>query len=233
MKLAAILSAMMQLASPGVSPNSRIVLDLPATVGGCDEACEDFQIASFGDVPKLDVVALGGRAKWPGWSRQETRGEALERWAVIARAVEDASTEPRWPLGRSTLQAALLALARAESAYWRAVHEGRLRGTAGEWGLWQCHPAVPGCDETVVGLDLAATTRGAILAAYHLAGSARLVLRDCPSDDRGVLFARVFSAYGTGDGCRRELPDAAKRAAWMQSALAARVLSEAAEVLAR
>lgn len=236
---AAILSAMMQLASPGVSPNSRVMIDIPALAGACDEACEDHHVAHYGDAPKFDVVALGGRIRWPGWSRQETRGEALSRWAIIARAIETAAREEtRWIGKRAVLRAVLVALARAESAYWLAVHEGRLRGTAGEWGLWQCHPDVPGCDASVVGTDLEATTRGAKLAARHLASSYRLVIHDCPTSDPAdhfrALLGRVFSAYGTGAGCARALPDADKRAGWALTALAAlaaRVLPEAAEVL--
>jgi hypothetical protein len=233
MRTALLLSAMMHLASPGVSPFSRVPMDLPPVVGACDEDCEDATIALYGSPPALDASLLAGRLVYPGWWRQESRAEAIPRWRTIALAVEAVRSDPppRWPGSRRDLAVLLVVLGRAESAYWRPIHEGRLRGNAGEWGIWQCHPDLAGCDESLAGLDVASTERAARFAAGYLSSARRLAARDCPEAD---WVEATLRAYGSGAGCAGSLPDADKRLAWWTAASAAASrppLPEAAEAL--
>jgi hypothetical protein len=160
---ALILRAMLAVLCPGASPASRI--DLPS----CDAECRATTIARTGHRPARGFTWM--RARWSGWSRQETEMEGLVRWAGIAEGVARVVADPppawRWPA--EELGWALITVARHESSFWRSVQEGRLRGPAGEWGLWQCYPTLPGCGRALTGLDADAVERAARFAAEQLA----------------------------------------------------------------
>lgn len=191
-----ILSAIISLATPGYSDMSRI------QVRDCDQRCrEQIEILTGTEVRES---YSGYRSKWILPSRVETRIEALRRYSVIAIAVESVVRDPppawrpRWDPG--DLWRGLVTIGRQESAFWRSVHEGRVRGQAGEWCLAQIHPAVlpllgfEGPD--LVGVDLAATARCFRVAA-ELLGRARALCEGEP----GFWFAPTIAAYGSGQGC--------------------------------
>ncbi len=183
------LAAMLAIAEPGVSNGSRVAIDGP---------------------PDTEAPGLEGpgyvfiRARWDGWSRREERGEALTRWATIARSVETVCSDPppawkpRW--GSLGCARGIVTIMRHESAYWRSVHEGKLRGPAGEVGLPQLHPAVLkslGIDpETVVGIDAAATERS-LRVAVELLGLARGLV-EAHESVPDHWFGPAVGAYGSG-----------------------------------
>lgn len=204
--IAKLIAAMLLVATPGVQPLSRVDLN------PCGATCVEIERDYSGFDVTVDFVALGGRVRWPGLSRQETREEALDRWVTIATAIADVAPDQWTALF-------LVALARAESAYWRPVHEGRMRGSAGEWGLWQCHPRIAGCDESLVGLDRDATTRAARFAAGQVAAARRYVVARCPEEDRA---AAVFRVYGSGNGCSGAVPILERRVGWFETVRGAR-----------
>lgn len=191
-----ILSALITLATPGYSEMSRI------EIRDCDRGCrEQIEIVTGKQVHE---TYSGYRSKWSLASRAETRVEALRRYSVIAIAIESVVRDPppawrpRWSPG--DLWRGLVTIGRQESAFWRSVHEGRVRGQAGEWCLAQIHPAVlpllgyEGPD--LVGVDLAATARCFRVAA-ELLGRARGLCEGEP----GFWFAATIAAYGSGQGC--------------------------------
>lgn len=181
------LAAMLRVAEPGITESSRVELTCSAP-----EAVQDFQ---------------RGRVSYPGWSRVESRAEGMDRWAVIARAIARVSEEPpsnwrrAWP--RLGLARALVTIARHESAFWRPVHDGRLRGTAGEVCLVQVHPVAAktlGVElESLVGLDAAATER-CLRAGAELLARARRYCELWPDP----WFMPAITLYATGDDCNPE-----------------------------
>lgn len=197
-----ILTALIHLAAPGYSDLSRVEIERP-----CDELC----VRAVKDLTGRDVAPeySGYRGRWVRPSRPETRVEALRRFATIAIAIESVAQDPpeswrrRW--SGDELWRGLATIARQESAFWRSVHEGRIRGRAGEWCLAQIHPVVLpvlGYDgPDLVGTDLAATTRCFRVAAELLGRARRL----CASEP-GHWFESAIAAYGSGQGCATD-PD--------------------------
>ncbi len=183
------LSAMLAVADPGVTDGSRV----------CIEGDPQFESAGL-EKPGYTFI----RATWSCWSRRETQGEALDRWATIARVTSRVCHDPppAWKLRWGVLGCirGVATIARHESAYWRAVHEGKLRGPAGEVCLLQIHPVVTnalGIDpETLVGIDAASTER-CLRVGVELLGLARgLVEHSEPVPEH--WFGPSVGAYGSG-----------------------------------
>lgn len=203
MSAAAIaLSAMLTVAQPGITPGSRIELT-------ADAAAIDRE-----DGVKVSPPGFHwSRATWPMWSRQETEPEALERWATIAVAVEAVAKRPpvewRWggAVGELQLTRALVTIARHESAFWRSVHEGRLRGAQGEVCLEQIQTKTAwafGYDpETLVGVDRESTERCLRVGAIVLAKARDAAERKagCADVMRYSWFQGAIAIYGSGAGC--------------------------------
>ena len=187
---------MLKVATPGVTAWSRV--ELP----GCSVQCATELEPMLGVAPALDVRR--GSLLFAGWSRPESEAEGMARYALIARAIANVVAAPPAPWkhswSRVELGRALVTIARHESAFWRPVHAGALRGPAGEVCLVQVHPitaAKLGIDlESLVGVDLAATERCLRVGAELLA-RARLM---CGAGERG-WFPRAIAAYGSGEGC--------------------------------
>lgn len=199
------MGAMLAVAEPGVTPASRVVLDSD---------------------PGAELLALVGveanppgfkwmRASWTEWSRWETPGEGYARWGTIAIAIDRVANDPP-PAWRPTwasvgLVRGLVTIARAESAFWKSVHEGRLRGPAGEACLVQVHPETAralGVDlESLVGTDVDATERCFRVGAELLG----LAVERCISTDKlpGGWFEHSVVSYWTPDRCEPE-PDQEK-----------------------
>ncbi len=200
---AQILVAIASLAQPGYSENSRIML-----AEGCEAPCIERVERLTGRKVQLDYEIKSYRVKWEGLSRPETRMEGYSRFSTIAIAIEYVANHPpkRWvdglgdPHPKSELWRALVTIARHESAFWLPVHEGRIRGRAGEWCLAQIHPVVlpslglEGPD--LVGTDLDSTIRCFQAAADVLARSRNL----CPPDKQG-WFGPALAVYASGVGC--------------------------------
>jgi hypothetical protein len=183
------LAAMLAVAEPGISNGSRIELGGPP----------DSEAPGL-EPPGYEFI----RTKWSGWSRRETSAEALDRWATIAQVSERVCNDPppawkpRW--GALGCVRGIVTIMRHESAFWRSVHEGKLRGPAGEVGLPQLHPAVLnslGIDpETVVGIDAAATERS-LRVAVELLGLARGLV-EAHESVPDHWFGPSVGAYGSG-----------------------------------
>ena len=190
-------AAMLTLAQPGISKASRVSLADQPVAAELDEGVTAAQNFTW------------MRATWQGWSRTETEAEALARWAtiavVVARVAKDPPSEWRWTsnAGRLQLVRAVVTIMRHESAFWRSVHEGRLRGGLGEVCLAQIRPVVArqfGIDpESLVGLDAAATERCVRASVLILAKSRNLAERRCSRAPH--WFAPTVAAYGSGSGC--------------------------------
>jgi hypothetical protein len=196
--LAAIaLSAMLTLVRPGNQPGSRIA------VRSCNGLDEDCKPAGFRFT----------RAHWDEPSREETSDEGLERYATIALAEANVAKAPpvewHWCNAAGDLQAvrAEVTIARHESGFWRSVHEGKLRGPAGEVCLVQIHPVLArllGIDlESLVGVDLAATERCFRAGLTVLAKSRDRAERDahCADSLRYHWFQPSIALYGSGRDC--------------------------------
>lgn len=204
--IAEILSAMMALAEPGYSEYSRVELaeHAPCAAEWCYGAVEELS----GKRVRADFEYKAMRAEWRGYSRAETPAEGRARFATIAVATDYVERNPpeSWRSGRGAaypfgdLSDGLVTIMRHESAYWRSVHEGRIRGAAGEWCLVQIHPSVLDSlgvtGEELVGIDLDSTIR-CLMAGAELLGRAR---RLCPPGEKG-WFGPTIAAYGSGQGC--------------------------------
>lgn len=104
MTAAAVLALMLVLAQPGYSTQSAVPLEHDGD-HGCAQASD------------------------PG-CRKETRDEGLRRWYVIAQAIADVSNV-KDGVADGALARALIVTTRAESAWWRGVHLGIIRGDNG------------------------------------------------------------------------------------------------------
>lgn len=199
---ALVLAGMLSVGTPGVTCASRVELS-----PDCDAACRASVAGQVGSPPEENFHWI--RADWPGWSRVETELEGMERWATVAEAVARVASRPPpgWRWKRRELAFALVTVARHESSFWRSVEEGRLRGPAGEWGLWQCHPSLPGCDESLVGLDEGHVERAARFAAEQLTRARRYASEYCS----GEWLPATFTLYGTGASCIAHLPTLEER----------------------
>ncbi len=201
-----IFAAFLAVATPGTSPYSRV--DVPACdVGDCSTPI----LALTGFRPEPSYRFLN--ASWTSWSRQETRPEALNRWASISAALAAVLEDPppawkdEW--SRVALGRGLVTIARHESALWRSVGEGRLIGQAGEVCYVQIHPSnldrlgVRGDD--LVGLDRSSTENCFRAGATILANSTRRCgVEPIETDDwdAGVSwFGEAISMYGHGSLC--------------------------------
>jgi hypothetical protein len=149
---------MLTLAEPGAGLGSRVELDGEPVP----------ELLALAGVPAAEPPGFRWiRTSWSDWTRLETPGEATERWGVVARAFEAVATDPppAWCPEWATIGMIRggVTIARAESAFWRSVHEGKLRGPSGEVCLMQIHPRTAarlGVDlESLVGLDPASTER--------------------------------------------------------------------------
>lgn len=180
---------MLAVAEPGVTDGSRIEID-------------DAPIAETPGLQPPGFVFI--RAHWSGWSRRETAAEGMDRYATIARANAKVCSnpppawKPRW--GSLACSRGETTIARHESAFWRSVHEGRLRGPAGEVCLVQLHPAVLrslGIDpESLVGIDDAATER-CLRVGVELLGLARGLVEQQESVPEH-WFGPSVATYGSG-----------------------------------
>lgn len=202
MTAAAILAAMLQLATPGATLMSRVPLadcgSLPPWRGGPVVApgCPQERACTG---PAL----VCGPPRWEAargrWWRAETRSEGLRRWWVIAQALEAESSSREEAL-------AGVVIARNESAFWGLVHSGELRGPLGEVCLMQLHGGLDREQQAaVVGTDLA-STRACVaegLRRFRLARGA------CRQHRR--WFRAAVSRYGRGYGCHPwRLPESAR-----------------------
>ena len=214
----AILAGILALAEPGVSQWSRIALEPP-----CDPECSATVQALTGHPVALDYAitlkwAIGSRViTWPGYTRAETRMEGMRRFATVAHALDKVSQDPpaNWTGTPRELYNALVAIARQESAFWRGVHEGRIRGPAGEACLMQVHPGNGYDLEKLVGVDLDSTARclhaGAEILSKAREYCARAFIefyRDglaAPEIDEawadGDWLANTIALYGSGVDC--------------------------------
>ena len=144
------------------------------------------------------------RARWEGWTRWEERGEAMDRWATIAHAVDRvcSSPPPAWKPRYGALACArgLVTIAHHESFFWLSTHEGRLRGALGEVCLVQIHPKVArdmGIDpESLVGTDAASTERCLRVGVEILGLMRGLVEQREPIPSH--WFGPSVAAYGSG-----------------------------------
>lgn len=185
------LSSMLAVAEPGITDGSRV--EVP------------FEALQAPDAPGVEPPGFVFiRARWEGWTRREERGEALDRWATIAHSVDVVCSDPppAWKSGWGSLACVrgIVTIMRHESAFWRSVHEGKLRGPAGEVGLPQLHPTVLralGLDpETMVGVDEAATERS-LRVAVELLGLARGLVEQSEQIPEH-WFGPSVGAYGSG-----------------------------------
>ncbi len=205
---ALMLGLILRTASPGVSDQSRVDV--------ADEVCE---------IPGSEALSghqarrgfRGLRTTYPSCTRPETRLEGMDRFVTIAVAAARVANDPpagwdaRWP--QMPLPRGLVVIGRHESAWWRSVHDGRLKGAAGEVCLTQIHPSVFGllgvtADE-LVGLDVDSTERCFRAAAELLTRATPY----CGVDPRGsgvAWFSEAISLYGSGQGCHID-------AAWVTS----------------
>lgn len=194
-------ASMLKLATPGITPGSRVELTAQAA-----------------QIDREDGLAVAehfkwSRAVWPSWSRQETEAEGMERWATIAVSVERVAVTPppewvwRGAAGELQLTRALVTIARHESAFWRSVQEGRLRGTRGEVCLIQAMPATArafGYDpESLVGIDAEATERCFRVGAAILGNMRRKAERTAHCRDAlwRHWFEPTIALYGSGADC--------------------------------
>jgi hypothetical protein len=110
------------------------------------------------------------------------------------------------------LLVSLTTIARHESAFWKAVQEGRLLGPAGEIGLWQIHPSLPEWNENLAGEGIEPVERSARVAADLLARARGI---SCPLvvETHGWFYATA-SAYGSGSSCDVPKLGAPRSATW-------------------
>jgi hypothetical protein len=104
MTAAAVLALMLVLGQPGYSTQSAVPLEHDGDhtcAQASDEGC-----------------------------RKETRDEGMRRWYVIAQAIADVSNV-KDGVSDGALARALIVTTRAESAWWRGVHIGIIRGDNG------------------------------------------------------------------------------------------------------
>lgn len=191
------MAAMLAVAEPGVSPGSRISLD-------GEPGPELLELAG---VPAEPPGFKWIRASWLEWSRWETPGEALGRWGTIAIAMDRVAKRPppSWRPSWATigLVRGMVTIARAESAFWRSVHEGRLRGPSGEVCLVQVMPSTAtrlGVDpESLVGIDVEATERCLRVGAELLG----LAVERCIGAEelKPGWFETAVVSYWTPDRC--------------------------------
>lgn len=195
---AVAMAAILSVARPGISDGSRIELKDRAVLTELDEGVR---------APGFSLAE--GRVVWDTWTRRETYDEGMARYAIIARAVTRVANNPpaEWVwlgrLGALQIVRAEVTIARHESGFWRSVHEGKLRGPAGEACLVQIHPATArhfGIDlESLVGLDEDSTYRCIYAGVFVLAKARVLAERRC--HDGKHWFEPTIAAYGSGKGC--------------------------------
>jgi len=185
-----LLSAILAVAQPGCSDASRIHLPIE----DCDADCMAAYEANRAVQPARDYQY--SRAVWEGWSIRESRAEGIVRYVTVARAIAVVVTEPPagWTGSSRELAHLLVTIARHESGFWRGVHDGTLRGAAGEKGLFQVHPSLPEFDECLVGVDLDATISCVEVAARLVTRAKRM----CRS------IGGTIAIYGSGSGCQPE-----------------------------
>lgn len=214
----AILAGILALAEPGVSQWSRIALEPP-----CDPECYATVQALTGHPVALDYAItlkweVGSRViTWPGYTRAETRMEGMRRFVTIARALDHVARHPpkQWQGSPRELYNAEASIVRQESALWRGVHEGRIRGPVGEACLMQVHPGNGYDLETLVGVDLASTIRCLTAGAEILSAARVYCEREFESRYRDALpvsdleeawadgdwFPSTIALYGSGVDC--------------------------------
>lgn len=179
-----VMAAMLRVAEPGCSDLSRV----PLPFADCNEHCQAAVQEQRGHAPAFAYRGSGfaSHVVWPGWTVRETYSEGLTRFATVATAISKVAGNDR------QLVHLLVTIARHESAFLRSVHDGTLRGQAGEKGLWQVHPSLPEYDECRPGVDLGATVSCALVAAEQL----KRARRYC-----GTV-AGTIALYGSGQSCQ-------------------------------
>lgn len=207
---AVILATILRVAEPGVSDYSRV--ELPTCQA---ESCAEWSERWTGRPAAYDFKGVN-ETTWHGWSRPETRLEGMERFAEAAAAFHRVvmeppeSWDPRWS-DRAMINAGVTIM-RHESALWRDVATGLIRGLAGEVCYMQIHPKnllrfglaesdVLGLDidsvETCIrtGIDiLARATEGCDVAPDKVLMGERW--------DGGLAwFSGAIVTYGVGSGC--------------------------------
>ena len=202
-----IVAAMLALAQPGVSWHSRVPCD-DSTCSGMTWPAPAYDPLRF--APKEDHRVDAFTFK--GWSRMEQPGEALDRWIEMAVEVDAVGrvgvSDGWWSGSYDELVVILLAVARNESAFWRSVQDGTIRGPAGELCYVQIHPTTAKrlglIPDDIIGLD-PQSTFSCFYEGAKLLGSAR---RGCRNSG-GHWSHGTFSRYGTGGSCTN-------RSAWVQ-----------------
>lgn len=194
-----IVAAMLALAQPGVSWHSRVPC-VDAKCSGATWPAPAYDPLRFAPKEGYRVDSF----TFEGWSRMEQPGEALDRWiemAVEIDAVGRAGVSDGWWGGSyDELVVSLLAVARNESAFWRSVQDGTVRGPAGELCYMQIHPATANrlniIPNDIIGLD-SQSTFACFYESAKLLASAR---RGCQHSG-GHWSRGTFSRYGTGASC--------------------------------
>lgn len=177
-----VLAAMLRVAEPGVSDLSRVHLP----IDDCEQACLESFLELRGHAPSLNWEGPAfARAQWLGWSVRESYTEGLSRFVTISKAIAIAS---RGSYERAHL---LVTIARHESAFWRSVHDGTVRGAAGERGLWQVHPSLSEFHDCRPGVDLDSTLSCANVAASQIERARRM----CGTTEGTIAL------YGSGKSC--------------------------------
>lgn len=183
-------AGMLTVATPGESIHSSVVLP------SCDAACQKTPVC---EAPKLVCRPPRFRRDLGGWARAESYQEGLVRYASIARSIGRVASAPPpgWPGTPAELARALVVVARHESAFWRDVQVGTMRGPAGEVCLVQLHSAagIPEAErQATVGLGDDALDR-------CFSWGARLFSRARAHCKGRRWVFRAQSLYATGRSC--------------------------------
>jgi hypothetical protein len=196
-----IVASMSALAKPGVSDGSRI----PCS----DAACDGATWAEKAFEPRRNMRF--SRWTFAGWTRRETQDEALDRWVSMASAIRRvAVASSEWWNGSPDQMAVLLVtVARHESAYWRSVQDGTIRGPAGEVCYLQLHPVVLRRMGIETGEVLGLDDDGTFGCMWHGAKMLAAARNACGGTG-GHWSLGTLSRYGTGATCLN-------REAWVQA----------------
>jgi hypothetical protein len=230
-----ILAAMLFLQAPGKSAYSRVSVDeksgpsVISSVNGVtayslleDGAEQPTQCQQEGNIacskPALRDVTYNGKRVKTAWQRIETYDEGLQRYALIAKSMEEVLESQKWnfPAGRSWRY--LVTIAFHESGFRRDVHSGLgsaalgdcawrktekgkslIPGSCRSHGLFQFLFRDPKTtvlygyrSKHVIGLDEGATKRAAMVAVRHL----DRMYHYCRYRGPRPFAACIFATYG-------------------------------------
>lgn len=204
-----VLALMLSVATPGETTQSRV--EIPHCDAACQRrpACAEWPQKAVCAPPRYD-------ARLKAWTRAESRSEGLKRYESIARAIARTANNPpsTWTWPAEDLAVGLVVISRHESAFWRSVQTGAVRGPAGEVCLVQINSGTGYTQaerERMVGLDDASLDH-CLFAGSDLLARAR---NGCKVSGPNWFHAAIAS-YGSGRSCRGAW---ARGRAWMFYAL--------------